>query len=169
MEVCYSVIGTIHTDLRDRESIPIQGVYSGVEGTVEILPEFREGLQDLEGFSHLFLIYHFHEAGTPRLSVRPFLDTVERGIFSTRHPDRPNAIGLSIVELVSVEDLTLRVKGVDILDGTPLLDIKPYVGQFDVREPVRCGWLDEATRKAAGTEEYTPAGLDPLARKNAGG
>jgi len=166
MEVCYSVIGTIHTDLRDREAIPIQGVYSGVEGTVEILPEFGEGLKDLEGFSHLFLIYHFHEAGPPRLSVRPFLDTVERGIFSTRHPDRPNTIGLSIVELVSVKDLTLRVRGVDILDGTPLLDIKPYVGQFDVRDPVRCGWLDEATRRAAGTEKFTPAGLDPLARKH---
>jgi tRNA (adenine37-N6)-methyltransferase len=169
MEVCYSVIGTIHTDLRDREAIPIQGVYSSVEGTVEVLPGFREGLKDLEGFSHLFLIYHFHEAGPPRLRVRPFLDTVERGIFSTRHTDRPNAIGLSIVELVSVEDLILRVRGVDILDGTPLLDIKPYIGQFDVREYVRCGWLDEATRRATGTEEYTPAGLDPLTRKNTRG
>jgi len=169
MEVCYSVIGTIHTDLRDRESIPIQGVYSDVEGTVEILPVFREGLKDLEGFSHLFLIYHFHEAGPPRLRVRPFLDTVERGIFSTRHPDRPNAIGLSIVELISLEDSTMRVKGVDILDGTPLLDIKPYVGQFDVREPVRCGWLDEASRRATGTEEYTPAGLHPAAKKRRNG
>jgi tRNA-Thr(GGU) m(6)t(6)A37 methyltransferase TsaA len=166
MEVCYSVIGTIRTDFMDRESIPIQGVYSDVEGYVEILPEFREGLKDLDGFSHLFLIYHFHEAGPPRLRVRPFLDTVERGIFSTRHPDRPNAIGLSIVELVSVEDSALLIRGVDILDGTPLLDIKPYVGQFDVREPVRCGWLDEASRRAAGREDYTPAGLDPSGRRS---
>jgi tRNA-Thr(GGU) m(6)t(6)A37 methyltransferase TsaA len=161
MEVCYRIIGVIHSEFRDRNSTPIQGIFSSAEGTVEIFPEFAEGLKDLEGFSHLFLIYHFHEAGSPRLHIRPFLDRQERGIFATRHYDRPNRIGLSIVELVSVDKTCLQIRGVDILDGTPLLDLKPYVRQFDLRGPVRCGWIDEAVSDANETKEYTPSALQP--------
>lgn len=157
MEICYTAIGTIHSKFKDRGSTPIQGVFSDAEGTVEIFPDYAEGLSDLEGFSHLFLIYHFHESGPARLRVHPFLDHQERGIFATRHHDRPNAIGISIVELVSVDKSFLRVRGVDILDGTPLLDIKPYVRQFDIRGPVRCGWIDEVSPgKAGAKEDYIP-------------
>jgi tRNA-Thr(GGU) m(6)t(6)A37 methyltransferase TsaA len=163
MQVCYSVIGIIHSELKDRESAPIQGVYSATEGVIELFPAYKDGLKDLEGFSHLFLIYHFHEAGAPKLSIRPFLDGQERGIFATRHHDRPNTIGLSIVELISIENTTLRIRGIDVLDGTPLLDIKPYVRRFDIRNPVRCGWLDDAAPEADEVKEYTPATLRPSA------
>jgi tRNA-Thr(GGU) m(6)t(6)A37 methyltransferase TsaA len=159
MDVCYTVIGIIHSKLREKESTPIQGCFSTAKGFIELFPACKEGLEDLEGFSHLFLLYHFHEAGTPKLRIRPFLDWQERGIFATRHPDRPNPIGLSIVELLSIEDTILQIRGVDILDGTPLLDIKPYVPHFDIRDPARCGWLDEANLSADGAKEYTPATL----------
>jgi tRNA-Thr(GGU) m(6)t(6)A37 methyltransferase TsaA len=167
MEVCYTAIGMIHSAFKDRKSTPIQGVFSDAEGTVEIFPEYAEGLSDLEGFSHIFLIYHFHEAGPPRLRVHPFLDRQERGIFATRHHDRPNAIGISIVELVSVNKSFLRVRGVDILDGTPLLDIKPYVRQFDIRGTVRCGWIDVVYPGNAGTrEDLRPDILQTASRKD---
>lgn len=159
MEVCYKPIGVVHSGFRDPGKTPIQGVYSRAKGTVEIFTEYAVGLMDLEGFSHLFLIYHFHESGVPRLRVHPFLDSQERGIFATRHPDRPNAIGLSIVELVSVEGATLIVQGIDILDGTPVLDIKPYVRHFDIREGIRCGWIDDADPGGKEDGEYTPNGL----------
>ncbi len=115
---------------------------SGVRGTVEIYPEYAEGLRDLDGFSHVYLLYVFHLAGPPKLQVKPFLDNQERGVFATRSPRRPNALGMSLVKLISCKDLILEVDGIDILDGTPLLDIKPYVSRFEQHEDARFGWVD---------------------------
>ena len=114
-----------------------------------MFPEFAAGLRDLEGFSHVYLIYHFHQAGPAKLLVKPFLQDVERGIFATRAPCRPNAIGLSVVELVRREGNVLHLGGVDILDGTPLLDIKPYTAKFDRFETSRNGWQDEVDDETA--------------------
>ncbi len=119
--------------------------------------EFAAGLRDLEGFSHVFLIYHFHRAGTAALSVRPFLQDVERGVFATRSPRRPNPIGLSLVRLLGRDGPVLHIEGTDILDGTPLLDIKPYVARFDGVNESRDGWqeeVDEATAKKRGKREF---------------
>lgn len=111
------------------------------EGFIEIYDEFAEGLSDLGGFSHIYLIFHLHNIKKSRLKVIPFLDSVERGIFATRSPSRPNPVGLSVVELMSVKENILRIRGVDILDGTPLIDIKPYVPFFEDTKKVRTGWL----------------------------
>ena len=116
---------------------------AGVRGTVELFPEFADGLKDLDGFSHLILLYHFHESRGYKLIVTPFLDSEPRGVFATRAPKRPNPIGLSIVRLVQVRGYTLDIENVDILDGTPLLDIKPYVPEFDHQENCRIGWLEQ--------------------------
>jgi tRNA-Thr(GGU) m(6)t(6)A37 methyltransferase TsaA len=125
--------------------MPIQPTgAASVEGTAEVWPEFAAGLQDLAGFSHVILIYHFHQAGPTRLTVTPFLDTASRGVFATRAPTRPNPIGLSIVRLLGVEGNSLRLGNVDILDGTPLLDVKPYVADFDRPQQTRSGWLERA-------------------------
>lgn len=122
--------------------------------TIEFIEEFQEGLKDLDGFSHVYLIYYFHKVKEPKLSVIPFNDMTHtpRGVFSTRTPMHPNSIGLSVVELVKVEDNIATIKGVDILDGTPLLDIKPYIENFDkVEGEVRSGWmrssLEEVSKK----------------------
>ena len=126
--------------------MPIQPAGAkGVAGTVEINPEYREGLSDLEGFSHVILIYHFHLSEGYSLRVKPFLDKKLRGVFSTRAPRRPNPIGLSVVRLIGVEDSTLHIENVDIVDGTPLLDIKPYVSGLDGIEAERTGWLSGKT------------------------
>lgn len=109
---------------------------------VEIFPEFTEGLRDLEGFSHIYLVYHLRRSGPARLVVKPFLQDVDRGVFATRAPCRPNPIGLSIVELSCREGNVLHINHVDILDGTPLLDIKPYTARFDRVETTRNGWQD---------------------------
>ena len=144
MQTTFTAIGTIHTPFTRLEGMPIQP--SGardVKGTIDLEPMYEQGLRDLDGFSHIILLYHFHQSKGYQLTVKPFLDTVERGLFSTRAPRRPNPIGLSIVELARIEGLTLHVRGIDVLDGTPLLDIKPWVPTFDVHENVRAGWLDK--------------------------
>lgn len=126
------------------EGTPIQPTAShGIAGTVEVKPQYADGLKDIEGFSHIILLYHFHLSNGPLLQVRPFLDDMLRGIFSTRAPRRPNPIGLSIVRLTRVENNTLYIEDVDIVDGTPLLDIKPSVPQFDHRQVDKIGWLSE--------------------------
>jgi tRNA-Thr(GGU) m(6)t(6)A37 methyltransferase TsaA len=130
--------------------MPIQSTGAqGIEGTVDVNPAFAAGLKDLEGFSHIILLYHFHCSRGPLLEVTPFLDTHTRGIFSTRAPRRPNPIGISIVRLTSIEGARLVIKDVDILDGTPLLDIKPYVPEFDHRDVEKIGWLAEGAPDAA--------------------
>jgi len=129
--------------------MPIQPTgASGAQGIVEIFPQFQEGLSDLEGFSHIILLYHLHRSEGFRLTVTPFLDNQPRGLFSTRAPKRPNPIGLSVVKLVKREENTLHIENVDILDGTPLLDIKPYVPAFEPDIDIRVGWLEEANEEA---------------------
>ena len=124
--------------------MPIQPTGAiGVKATIEIFPEFAEGLQDLEGFSHIILLYHCHQSKAFRLKVKPFLDDVERGLFATRAPARPNPIGLSIVRLNHIERATLSVQDIDIIDQTPLLDIKPYVPQIDAHTVEGIGWLEK--------------------------
>jgi len=154
----YRPIGIIHSPHTNPKATPIQPVYAqGIEGRAEILPEFADGLRDLEGFSHITLLYHFHRAQGVRLLVKPFLEDVEHGVFSTRAPCRPNPIGFSVVRLVRREGTVLHLEDVDVLDGTPLLDIKPYIGRFDVRENVRCGWqegVDEATARRRGCRGF---------------
>ncbi len=160
MEFTYKAIGIIHSCFNEQSSTPIQGVFSDATGTIEIFPEYAEGLKDIEGFSHIFLIYHFHRALEHSLVQKPFLDGSRgRGIFATRHFNRPNHIGLSLVELTGVKGNVLEISGVDILDGTPLLDIKPYVRQFDIRDNVRSGWFDERRIDSMDVKSYTPKEL----------
>ena len=158
--ICYRPIGVIHTEYKEQQSTPIQAFYSKSKGTVELFPEYAAGLKDLEGFSHIFLVYHFHKAGKASLVTHPFIDhKAERGIFAIRHFNRPNPIGISIVRLVSIKDNILEVDGIDVLDGTPLLDIKPYISQFDRPENVRNGWFDEQNIASVKAEKYTPEEL----------
>jgi tRNA-Thr(GGU) m(6)t(6)A37 methyltransferase TsaA len=145
MAIEYRPIGVIHTPFRRLEGMPIQPVGgSSVRGEVEVFAEYAEGLKDLDGFSHVVLLYHFHRVGEPRLVVTPFMDSRPRGVFSTRAPTRPNPIGLSVVKLLGIEAHTLHVENVDVLDGTPLLDVKPYVPEFDHYSVSRLGWLEHA-------------------------
>jgi tRNA-Thr(GGU) m(6)t(6)A37 methyltransferase TsaA len=139
-------IGMIHTPFKKPKGTPIQPPMSkGAEGTVSVFKEFEAGLKDLEGFERVWLVYWFHRAPKARLLVTPFLDDRQHGLFSSRAPARPNPIGISAVRLLRVERNILTVADVDILDGTPLLDIKPYVPQFDCYRVKSCGWLS-ATR-----------------------
>lgn len=142
-------VGIIHTPFTEPERMPIQPTGArDVIGEIEVLPEFVEGLRDLEGFSHIHVLYYFHRNSGYSLQVIPFMDTVPRGVFATRAPRRPNMIGLSVVQLLSVQGNILRVQGIDVLDGTPLLDIKPYVAKFDAPPADRFGWLEVNAAKA---------------------
>jgi tRNA-Thr(GGU) m(6)t(6)A37 methyltransferase TsaA len=144
MELTYRPIGVIRTPFKEPRGTPIQPTGAmGVEGTVEVFPEYSPGLRDLECFSHVILLYHFHLAEGRSLTVKPYMDGDLRDVFATRFPGRPNLIGLSIVRLKGIEGSILRIMDVDIVDGTPLLDIKPYVPAFDRREGVRIGWLKD--------------------------
>ena len=144
MSIKYKPIGFIHTPFKEPKGVPIQPVAGeDIEGKVEILPDYVEGLKDLEGFSHIILIYHLHLSKKPSLLVKPYMDEKLRGVFATRAPSRPNPIGLSIVRLVKIKGNMIYIKDVDIVDGTPLLDIKPYVPEFDLREVNRIGWLEK--------------------------
>jgi len=146
--VLYKPIGVIHTLYTRKEDTPIQGCFCpGNHGYVELFPEFVAGLKDVDGFSHLILLYHFHKADGFQLLTKPFLDKEKKGIFAIRHFNRPNPIGLSIVRLLEVKGNILEVGEVDMLDGTPLLDIKPYVPQFDIKEHTKNGWYSNASEK----------------------
>lgn len=138
-------IGVIHTEFKSVAGTPIQpAVSNGAEGCIEILPEFVEGLQDLDGCERIWLIFWLDRSSGYKMKVVPFRDTTERGLFSTRAPRRPNPIGISVVRLEKIESNTLFVRDIDIVDGTPLLDIKPYVPEFDSFPDSKCGWLDSA-------------------------
>jgi len=140
--IYYEVIGVIHTPFHDVAGMPIQPVGGReISGTVEVFPEFSGGLMDIEGFTRIILIYHFHRSGKYTLQPVPFLDTVPHGVFSTRAPNRPNPIGLSVVTLLKREGNCLQVSGIDILDGTPLLDIKPYLPDCDAFFSEKTGWF----------------------------
>ena len=153
MELTIKPIGVIHTPYREPRGTPIQPTGAlGVEGTVEVFPEYAQGLKDLDGFSHVILLYHFHLSGGCSLTVTPYMDKEVRGVFATRFPGRPNPLGLSVVRLKGVDGRVLRITDVDIVDGTPLLDIKPYVPAFDHREDVRIGWLTKRAVKVRTTK-----------------
>ena len=150
MKIAYTPIGIIHSPHKQLEGMPIQPAGAeGVTGTVEIYDAFREGLSDLDGFSHIILLYHFHKSRGFDLNVVPFLDDTPRGLFATRAPKRPNPIGISVVRLDRIAGNILHVANVDILDGTPLLDVKPYVREFDPTGDIRIGWLGRVTGTAA--------------------
>jgi tRNA-Thr(GGU) m(6)t(6)A37 methyltransferase TsaA len=141
----YTPIGVVHSPFREEEGMPIQSIVAeNVIGAIELEPAYTPGLQDIEAFSHLFLLCHLHRASKRALIVTPFLDEQPHGVFATRSPKRPNPISLSIVGLLGVEGCLLHVEGLDLIDGTPVLDIKPYVPRFDVRETEQIGWY--ATR-----------------------
>jgi tRNA-Thr(GGU) m(6)t(6)A37 methyltransferase TsaA len=140
--VTFRPIGVIRTPFSEAEGTPIQPPAAhGVRGRIELDPDLVEGIADLDGFSHLTLLYHLHLVTAPRLTATPFLDDQPHGIFATRSPARPNAIGLSTVRLIAIAGSTIEIEDVDMVDGTPLLDIKPYVPAFDDRSDARIGWF----------------------------
>ena len=140
-EITFKQIGTIHTNFKTKINVPIQPTFSESKGRVEVFQDYKNGLKDLEGFSHVVLVYLFHKSSGYDLLQKPFLDEEKRGLFSTRSPRRPNPIGLSTVELEKIEDNILHVKGLDIIDSTPLLDIKPYIKDFEDLGKIRLGWI----------------------------
>lgn len=148
-DIVMKPIGIIHTPFKTvSDNIPVQGrLHPGAEGHIEIYDDYREALRDLEGFSHIFLLYHLHISEEERTITKPYMDMVPRGVFSTRSPHRPNHIGLTLVRLISVEPKRLNVADMDMVDGTPLLDIKPYNPRFDsakTDEELRTGWMGKA-------------------------
>ncbi|MGD2270820.1 MAG: tRNA (N6-threonylcarbamoyladenosine(37)-N6)-methyltransferase TrmO [Desulfobacterales bacterium] len=150
MKIEFVPIGIIHSPFTELADMPIQPAgAAGVKGTVEVVEDFHPGLKDLEGFSHIILLYHFHRSHSFNLQIVPFMDSAPRGLFATRAPKRPNPIGLSIVQLDKIENGVLHIRNVDILEGTPLLDIKPYVPEFDAQVEVRTGWLEKVRKTVA--------------------
>jgi len=147
MEFIMRPIGVIRSPFTEKDKTPIQASRSQAVGLVEIYLEFADGLKDIEALSHIYLLYAFHKSSGYELQVKPFLDDKEHGIFAARYPYRPNPLGISIVKLLSRQENILTVEGIDILDGTPLLDIKPYVPDFDLRTEVRTGWYETRSKK----------------------
>jgi len=148
-EIVYTPIGVIHTPFKDTAGVPIQPrAAKGIKGSIEILPDYAEGLKDLDGFSHIILLYHLHLSKGFSLKVTPFLDNTLRGLFATRAPKRPNPIGLSVVRLIEIKGNVLRIEEIDVVDGTPLLDIKPYIPEFDKKKTFRIGWLTDRVKEA---------------------
>ncbi len=139
-------IGVIHSPFTEKEQTPIQSARSQARGTVELYQEYARGLDGVDGFSYIFLFYVLHRSGQYLLHIKPFLDDREHGLFATRYPARPNPLGFSIVKLLGVRGNTLDVEGLDVLDGTPLLDIKPYVPEFDERHNAQCGWYETRSK-----------------------
>jgi tRNA (adenine37-N6)-methyltransferase len=144
----FSPIGILHTPFRSTDGMPIQSSRSDAEGTAEIFYAFLDGMDGIDEFSHLYLIYHLHHAPFEApLRVRPFLDDRDHGVFATRFPHRPNPIGLSVVKIIRVDGACIQFSGADMLDGTPLLDIKPYIPEFDIFEVEKTGWYAQRRYK----------------------
>lgn len=147
-KIIYKPIGIIHSPFKEPKGTPIQSTAAkDIEGTIDIFPEYTDGLQDLDGFSHIILIYHFHLSKKAPLLIKPYMDSKPHGVFAIRAPSRPNPVGLSTVRLIGIEKNKILVRDIDIVDGTPLLDIKPYVPEFDTRKVVKTGWLEKNVRK----------------------
>jgi tRNA-Thr(GGU) m(6)t(6)A37 methyltransferase TsaA len=150
--IIYKPIGIIYSPFKSIEGIPIQPAGAeGIKGQVKVYSKYTEGLKDLDGFSHIILIYHFHLSRGYSLKVVPFLQNSEHGVFATRAPKRPNHLGISVVKLEKIEGNLLSVENVDIVDGTPLLDIKPYVKFFDNVSDEKTGWLSENIKNISKT------------------
>lgn len=148
MLIQYTSIGIIKSPFRKKTGMPIQTTGAiGVKGEIEIYPDFEGGLKDLDGFSHIILIYHLHESTGFQLELKPFMDDKLHGVFSTRAPKRPNSIGFSVVRLIKIENNILHIENIDILNGTPLLDIKPYIPDIDCHEVNKIGWLEGKSGK----------------------
>jgi len=153
-EIKYQPIGLIHSPFKDVKGTPIQPAGAkGVHGAVEVFPEYAGGLKDIGGFSHLILLYHFHLSQQASLEAKPYMDNEVHGVFAIRGPSRPNPIGISVVRLLRVGGNILYIQDVDIVDGTPLLDIKPYVPEFDIREVDKIGWLEKRVYKLTTSED----------------
>ncbi|MHA2087944.1 MAG: tRNA (N6-threonylcarbamoyladenosine(37)-N6)-methyltransferase TrmO [Promethearchaeota archaeon] len=147
-KICFKPIGMFHTPFKSLKGIPIQSAISKMEGKLEIFSEYKSGLKDLSGFSHLYCIYYFDMVKLPiPLQSKPFLDNEERGVFAIRTPFRPNPIGLSILEIIEIRDNIIHVKNVDILDKTPILDMKPFISRFDNVKSTKTGWLKGKIKK----------------------
>ncbi|MDA3916876.1 MAG: tRNA (N6-threonylcarbamoyladenosine(37)-N6)-methyltransferase TrmO [Deltaproteobacteria bacterium] len=153
MSISITPIGIIETPFDDLKGMPIQPSGADkIQGTIIIDKEYEEGLSDLEGFSHIILLYHFHKSKGYNLMVKPFMDDQQRGLFSTRAPRRPNPIGLSIVRLIKIEGKRVTIEGIDVLNGTPLIDIKPYVPRFDIKDVTAVGWLENRQEQVASSK-----------------
>jgi len=143
-KITMSPIGFIHSPYKQVKDMPIQGKFKpGVKAWIELKEEYSAGLKDLESFSHAIIIYHFHKSEKTEIEGKPFLEDNKHGIFAIRSPHRPNHIGLSVAKIEKIEDNKLHFSEVDVLDGTPVLDIKPYVKQFDIRDNIVSGWVDK--------------------------
>ncbi len=158
-------IGLLRTPFKNIAKMPIQPAGArGVVGHIEMRPDLAEGLQDLDGFSHIIVVYHFHRTAEVALTVTPFLDAQPHGIFATRAPSRPNPLGLSVLRLLMIDGATLEVEGVDMLDETPVIDIKPYVPIFDQPSgQITTGWLETTALQAHAArsdERFKPKGQD---------
>jgi tRNA-Thr(GGU) m(6)t(6)A37 methyltransferase TsaA len=152
--ITYTPIGTVHSPFKKPHDTPIQpSAARDIKATIELFPEYTKGLKDLDGFSHIIIVCHFHLSKEYSLEVVPFMDTQLRGVFATRAPSRPNPIGISVVRLDKIQEHILYIRDVDIVDGTPVLDIKPYVLEFDRRESVKTGWLTENIHKLRRTRD----------------
>lgn len=158
-------IGVIRTPHRQPSKTPIQPVFAkGIPGTVELNPRYQPALKDLEGFSHIYLLYYFDRSTEMKLEVVPFLDSEKRGLFATRAPHRPNKIGMSLVRLLRIQNNLLHVEDVDMLDGTPLLDIKPYIQRYDSRPGAHSGWQETIPDEKAdkiGSRKRAPGDFSP--------
>ncbi len=146
MSIIIEPIGVIYTPFKRKEGMPIQSNGAlGIKGTIKLKEALIPGLKDLDAFSHIFLIYSFHKSQGYELLTTPFLDNKERGVFATRAPKRPNPIGISVVRLIKIEKNIITIENVDILDETPLLDIKPYIPDFDIHKTEKNGWIVNKT------------------------
>ena len=149
MNINYNPIGYVHSPIKNKEGAPIQPIGAdNITGFIELNHSLIDGLKDLDGFSHIIVLYHFHESKEPQLLCKPFLEDVEHGIFAIRGPNRPNAIGFSIVSNIKIEENIIHIGNVDMLDGTPVLDIKPYVHEFDSRTNTKSGWLEKNAKRS---------------------
>lgn len=150
MKIEYHPIGIIHSPFTELSGMPIQPAgAAGVERTIEVYPQYSDGLKDLEGFSHIIILYDFHRSKGFDLQEVPFMDSTPRGVFATRAPKRPNPIGLSVIKLRKIQGNILYVENVDILDETPLLDIKPNVPEFDEQSKIQTGWLEKLRKQVS--------------------
>ncbi len=154
MKITYSPIGIMHSPFKEPKGTPIQpNAAKDIEGMVEIFPEYQRGLKDINGFSHIVLIYHFHLSKNYSLEVKPYMDDNLHGLFATRAPARPNPIGLSVVRLIKVEKNKLYIKDIDVVDGTPLLDLKPFVPEFNSQDIMKIGWLEKNIKKLVNAKD----------------
>lgn len=153
-EFTYKPIGVVHSPFKEPKNVPIQAAASkGTEGTIEVYPQYAQGLTDLDGFSHIILLYHLHLVLASSLMVKPFLDDKLRGVFATRAPARPNRIGFSVVKLMRIEGNILNICDFDVIEGTPVLDIKPYIPAFDCVQAERIGWFSGKIDKLEGARD----------------